>query len=63
MFLFESVSAEVNKGRKLNWQAHVDLCLFYNASCVQIILLSQLYLCVLEEGSFASTAASKQVEV
>lgn len=53
------VSAGVNKGRKLNSQASVDLSLFYNASCVWIFLLPQLYFCKLEKGGFKNVAESK----
>ena len=38
-FLFGGVSAGVNKGRKLNSQAYVDLCLFYSASYVLIFFI------------------------
>lgn len=38
-FLFGGVSAGVNKGRKLSSPAHVDLCLFYNASYVWIFFI------------------------
>lgn len=49
----------MNKGRKLNSQASVDLSLFYNASYVWIFLLPQLYFCMLEKGGFKNVAASK----
>lgn len=40
-FLFGGLSVGVNKGRKLNSQAHVELCLLYNASCVRIFFHSR----------------------
>lgn len=59
-FLFGGVSAGVNEGRKLNSEAHVDLCLFCSAVWVQMVFYchSCLCFCMLEEGDFENIAAS-----
>lgn len=52
----EGISTLVNKPRKLNSQAHKDLCLFPNASQAQIFFN---FCCMIEEGSFENVAAGK----
>lgn len=56
-FLCGGVSAGVNKSRKLNSQAHVDVCFFYSAGYVWEFLLLQLYFCMPEERGCESTGA------
>lgn len=56
-FCLEGISVLVNKPRKLNSQAHKDLCLFPNANQAQFFFSN--FCCMIEEGSFENAAASK----